>query len=105
MTLRLIDTRRKLAEVERVLIEQRTQGRDVSTLSEVAKDLRAQMEGQPHVAFDHITRAVADAHTGERSPKGYDPEKMLWIARTVLRHWPAVRQALEQFKSQPGSQQ
>lgn len=65
-------------------------------LKSIAADLRGRGEMPRSLALGEIERAiksVKQSHTG----LGYENGKLMALAERLIRHWPTVQQALEQF--------
>ncbi len=65
-------------------------------LKAVAADLRARIEKPRSLALGEIERAIAKM-TASKTRLGYEEGKMLHVAAMLVRHWPFVKQALENF--------
>lgn len=98
MTAHTFTTQEKLAEIERLIIEaKRHTGTTSPVLAAIAQDLRARANGYPTVALTDVERRV-NAVVRSKTMTGYSPAKLHELGEGVVVHWPAVKQALEQFQ-------
>ena len=65
-------------------------------LKAVAADLRARLDRPRSLSLGEIERAIAKM-AASKTRLGYDEGKMTHVAATLVRHWPFVRQALENY--------
>lgn len=65
-------------------------------LKAVAADLRARLERPRSLSLGEIERAIRKM-TDSKTRPGYEEGKMIYVAATLVRHWPFVRQALEHY--------
>lgn len=100
MTLHMITTMEKLAEVERLIEEaRRTAGahsQEAEILRAIAADLRARLDGVPGVALTELERRLGAVKRSRlRATRDLGP--MLGVAEEVIARWPILKQALERF--------
>lgn len=98
MTAHTFTTQEKIAEIERLIMEaKRHAGAASPVLAAIAQDLRARANGYPNVALTDVERRV-NAVVRSKTITGYSPAKLHELGEGVVVHWPAVKQALEQFQ-------
>lgn len=69
-------------------------------LKAILVDLQARLPISRSDALVEIERAL-DAVLRSKTALGYDEGRLIHLAATVIRRWPTVRLALEQFEKEP----
>lgn len=97
MTIHLHTTQEKLAEVERLIEEERRMtGRRNEVLRSIGADLRGRLEDAPTVTLVELERRMVGVVRSKRGGH-YDDGNMIGLAQEVVGRWTSIRQALERF--------
>lgn len=94
MTTHMIETSAKVAEVEKIIVTLKRDGRfprEVDILKAIAEDYRAGGDGMADPAFNMLETLLRKIERTNGDP-GHGA--LLDLARHVTKHWPVIRAAL-----------
>lgn len=96
----LVPNEEKLRVISSLLDDLRiSKGRDdpdYIALKSIASDIKSRIELPRSNPLGEIDRALQRTHAS-RTALGHDTGQLAQVAYTVMKHWPHVRQALENF--------
>lgn len=95
---------RQLEIVEEMIANLRAQRQSetVQALKGIAADLRARLDLPRSNALGELEREMQKL-ADSKTIGGYPPGRMIAVAHVIIRKWPTVRQALEQFGEESAS--
>lgn len=104
MSLHVITLEEKLAVIDAVLDDLRPKARAdrrlmalYEPLQAIAADLRGRQELPRSQALGELHRALERMKASKTSLGNYDQARLAEVANVVVRKWPTIQQALEQF--------
>lgn len=66
------------------------------TLKEIARDLRARIDGMPSLVEHELEKRITSVKSSKTS-MGYPTTRMVGLAQELIGRWPTVKQALAKF--------
>ena len=100
MTLHIIREEEKLAEVERIVRSMKgfklhyDARRQIDVMVDIAKDIRARMNGSAPKAIEELERSLALIEASRNKFGAYDNAALVRFAQDAIGFWPEIKAAL-----------